>query len=701
MGDDKTIEEISPEEKQQRLWLLEYLDLAGTKTPPKPKDGKAPKSLDAEDLLHGQKVDPETKIASNKKIAEQAEKIRTALDKLQLPSDASERQSKQLQDEIDSAKAMLRDERLSEAAEALKGCDTTFKTLRDAIFARRARTERFKQLDPINSFTRGQGQRMRAADAKYLKAEEDDRSEDAEEALREREALQKELLKEIERSRKVRSKVNTLTEDPPEALESEKLALKSLRESIETHLRNDELDQAEGLSNDLQKGLDECVQKIAADKTQSKELADDIEQSLTTFCKELANTGAPAIKATVLASVLKTHPMAQPLKTNEPLLKACRSAKHTRTQALQVLAAKDELENAVKAAKDDITGSVSAVRLSMSLINTAIKRAETTLGRLEPHNKLDYTPKLWSSWPSEQVPKPALDDLDDVPELKALSDSFYKLQEKMFKAAEQWDKTAGFGGTAINWDDINNEAEALASNAKLAQVGYYKVVSDNLYELFDQRKREADLKLKAQGKAIADALTNSQALEGKNGAKGKLSKEDQEMLQLIIGRAGVNSSDTGGYAKVKTAVADHFKLKAKALETGSLKVNEIRDSDGTAPEEKEPDPTEFGGLNYTLVGTLSSKDLYVRFDDSVTSSSNYHAKYNEALGNGVIASTSTGKAGIKNEPYGWVVKVTMHTAGAIAEIDNTMSPRASAGLQVSSGDNPAFYLNFDEWVARH
>ena len=95
-----------------------------------------------------------------------------------------------------------------------------------------------------------------------------------------------------------------------------------------------------------------------------------------------------------------------------------------------------------------------------------------------------------------------------------------------------------------------------------------------------------------------------------------------------------------------------------------------------------------------------SKPVYARFDSTVTSSSNFDNAYRDAMGNGVIASTSTGQAGIKKEPYGWVVKVTLSRALAL-NVDNLQSPRASAGLQLSAADEPAFYLNFDEWVSRH
>lgn len=689
MSGAKTMTELSPEDKQRRLWLMAHLDLSGDTSPRKPSQDPGPRSKGTEDIQPGDRTDP-TFTDQLPRIKE----ILGKLDRLKLPSDASPRQVETLQQLLEPARQQARDGKLDAAEKAIGPCETLFKQQVEAILARRARTERFKKIAPINSFTRGQGQRFRAADAKYLTAEKEDRVDDAELALQERESLQVTLLAEIETARKVRSQIASLT-DPAEVLPAEVNQLKLLRDAVEDHLRNDLLNEAEEGLKALTSGIEGVKAQIDKDKQEGTRLAKALLDSIKLFAKELGEAGVPKLKVAVLSNAVTRHTKGAPVLNQSALIKACDGGAPTRQQALEMAKLNASLKQAVTEASGEITGSVGHARTSLSLIDQALSRAQSTINTLEPHNKLDYLPTLWSQWPSDKIPKPALSDLPGVPELDDLKDRHADLDQKRFEDAAQLEKDAGVGGKVIDWDAAEEAAQALANDADQARTDYYSVINIALYGLFDKALLDQTHELEAQRIRLDTAL--SEKKKTLPDIKKGLSKDDQRLLEQLMNQAGTDSQPS----KVKTQLGTHVASVTKGLTESSRKVEDIRSSDGKAPEPVPEDPTVFEGDTYALVGQLSSKDLYVRFDDTVTSSSHYDKKYEEALSNGVIPSTGTGKAGIKNEPYGWVVKVTLHAANANAEIDNTMSPRASAGLKVSTGKTPAFYLNFDEWVARH
>jgi len=688
MSGEKTLKDLSPEDTQARQWLLQYLDLSGSSSGGKPKQDPGPRSKATEDMQPGQEA-----TSTFKDDLPRMKAVLERLNRLKLPSDATPRQVEALNQLLEPAKQLARDGKLDDAEQAAGRCEELYRVELQRILTRRERVEQLAKLkaaNPIHSFTKGQGQRLRDADADYLKAVEADQPNFENDVKAKREQIQEDLKTEVERGNTIRTTAASLTA-PPESLTTEVEHLEGLRTKIEEHRRNDRLDDAEGELTALKESIETIKKQVTADKAKGKELAKGLLASIQTFAKDLSGSGLPYVEPAGLSDALRFDKNGALLKSNDALIHACAEGTATRQQALDLARDHAAIEQSITDASQSVTESVSQARTAIPLIEGALSRARETLDKLKVDRKLDYMPKLWAQWP-RTVTKPRLSELANPPDTSELDEKYYKYDNSLKSGIERLKKTAGVGGKpALNWTLAMTAAEKLATDVNELYKGYFATLKKAVYAAFAKAKQDKTEELKSTMERINAALSK-RGMQSVDDVRKELAPSDQTVLDQITKLTAPGAS----ISKVKTKVEAHFQSEQDALTDSDNKVTDLGKTDGQPQEPVVTDPTVFEDVkDYKLVGQLLGKPLYARFDFDV------HNTYDVAMKAGVIPSTSTGKAGIKNEPYGWVVKVTRAAATANQEVDNTQSPIASAGLKVSTGDTPAFYLNFDKWVSRH
>lgn len=149
-------------------------------------------------------------------------------------------------------------------------------------------------------------------------------------------------------------------------------------------------------------------------------------------------------------------------------------------------------------------------------------------------------------------------------------------------------------------------------------------------------------------------------------------------------------------------VDEKFKQREKDFKESQEKLSTEAEKSGL--QKVDPDPSIYSGKQYTLLGMQAKYTVYARLDDALKShktNGGFLNVFQTALGKGIIPPKSTGSDGVKLEPYGWVVKVTLAAASAYGGLDNTESPHVPESAEEKVDDPPTKYLNFTQWTNRH
>ncbi len=642
-----------------------------------------------------EKLDKATEIAkSNKAVAERARKILGGIEQLTPLQGVMPRQEQRLGQAILTVRQAVRKEDLTQAESDLKAAQSLYEALRQEIKERLARQGRHTKLPALAELSAGQQKRRDQSDEAYQQAEAEERPADAEKTLQDREALQKVLINELALVAKVKKTLQE-QQDPDEANDGERDQLQQTREDIHGHLKEDRFTQADQAATRLTNEVAAVRKAIHDTKANAKSLASKLVKLVGELAASLLK-GDPFLPEATARKLLGSHPAAKGTKDEQTTIQASQKGTVTRVAADEFAQKYDAMVAGLNTAAEALASALENDRAAMSLITKTLLRSEDYQDKTA--NPIDFVPSAWKSWP-KTLPKPAQEDLPAEPGRQDLSDRLDKARAALEKAREAWQ-----AGTAVAWDALTSQAEGLLNDSKKAWKDYYALVSKTVYNLLATRQQDHTQSLKNTETTIKEYFK-----EVSKGSKGKpvpLSEDHEKLRKIIDDRVSIEEKKSKNAKTAdlrQTEVAKLIQEQREQLKADVEKAESQREQDGVGPKEVAQDPTHFDDeTDYMLVGApLQGKPVYARLDHSVTSDSNYSKLYAEAMSNGIIPSTSTGQAGIKKEPYGWVVKVTLSRAQSNQGVDNVKSPIASAGLRLSDSDDPAFYLNFDGWYDRH
>ncbi|HIV70724.1 MAG TPA: hypothetical protein H9903_07330 [Candidatus Aquabacterium excrementipullorum] len=753
--------QMSEDDKKARLWLLRHLDLVGTGSSPQPGStgSNTVQGLDLAGTGAPDKPGVKKTVEDNKAVGKLADQLLKALEPLKLPEQATPRQTRLLATATDAVRQLVRDENMQQAQEKLKDAVKLFKELKQEVEERLAREKRHGELPALSGLLAGQQKRLDQSNEAYKKAEAEERASDAENALQNRERLQqileqevKERLARMQRHAKLppltglskgqQSRLDqanqayqtaedeerasdaeialgkreelqeTLTEElvqveklkalnpkikiPVNANASEKSSIEEAFNEIRNLVKDDLFKEAVQAATTLLDNIEKIKKRIEQEMGEAKQWASKILASADKHAKDLCK-GEPQLQLDVGQSLLENHPAAKDYKNRLQVLQTCDSGKPKRTDADEINTHHQSISDGLDKAAEDIAEQLEQNRASMAVIEQLMARGREYLEKTN-YQQRNFMPSAWNSWP-KLLPKPDESTFPEVtPEYDKLNEKLEAASKALHDATEIWKTETDAGKRATGWTGTQEtSAKQLMQDCKKAWQGFYGVMATAVYDALAAAKQQRDKELKESKERLLAYIKAQSANTPLPPLQGKETEWKDQIYQ-----AAERSNKSGNKESKRLDGAEEF--VAELLSNVKQEVEKAeaqRGQDGAAPKEDVQDPTHFGGhTDYIVVGSLQSKPVYARFDSTVTSSSNFDNAYRDAMGNGVIASTSTGQAGIKKEPYGWVVKVTLSRALAL-NVDNLQSPRASAGLQLSAADEPAFYLNFDEWVSRH
>lgn len=161
----------------------------------------------------------------------------------------------------------------------------------------------------------------------------------------------------------------------------------------------------------------------------------------------------------------------------------------------------------------------------------------------------------------------------------------------------------------------------------------------------------------------------------------------------------VSTNKTMDKEKQKELLDSLGEMSAKIVENINVNDDLQEIQDFLFPPEK-PLPkgaVKIAGKPAFLIGEINKTKIYGYLDESIfNGDTNMYQFYLQNMLNGLIASKSTGDAGVKKETYGWVIKATIKQAKANQGVDNLESP---CGDISKVGD--VMLISFTKMVKRH
>jgi hypothetical protein len=475
-----------------------------------------------------------------------------------------------------------------------------------------------------------------------------------------------------------------------------------VRQELDKPLNQGVCDTAEQLLDEVEKLVveaDEFVKAVAV----AKSLQDLSNKALVALSEVKAPSGYGKLDVrTVLGPMLRSTAAYTPVKAVQGLVgQLFRGEPVTDRSAISNLvsqadALKKAMTDAGKEALAELQDRAEQIGDQMELYN------QQGLKNLSLYNKfmdpMPFVEELMKSWP-RSVPRPG--------GLKARLQGLIETDD-VDKAQKALDNLADTEGKVKPWTDadwlgkVMPSAQALEGDLRKTLSGLnatlQKGVVDALAEEMEKVIRQENTNKGLVAAAIRGREQRGQLAGQLTGSAKIVYDELQRELENMSGGKRPNVEGQVSLANEK------FANRKASLEEDQRKLGEKAQESGV--EEEEPDPLQYKGKKYVLVGTHGQSTVYARLDDCPTGSGMgaFMNLYKTALSKGIIPSSSTGSEGVKYESHlgGWVVKVTLRAVAHNPGFDNTFSPLAADGAGAAQeAEPPAIYLNFNDWTQRH